>query len=61
MRVNRTVTSNRSVLVEVLWNREPHKDSESQNELSPEAIKIAKLKETEADSTCLGIQSKLIV
>lgn len=51
--VNRTITSDCSVFIKVLWHRQTQEDREAKNELCSEAVEIAELKEAKTASTCI--------
>lgn len=44
--MNRAIVFNRPVLVEILRNRESHKDGEAKYKFSPKAVEVTELKET---------------
>ena len=52
--VHRTMARNRGVLVEVLRDRNAHEESETQDELGPEAVQVAELKEANTTGTYIG-------
>lgn len=59
VRVYWAKSCHRGVLIEVLWNRETHKQGEPQDEFCPEAVEVAKLKEPNPCHTCLKSSNTL--
>lgn len=51
-RVHRAMAGDGGVLVEVLRNRYADEERETQDELGPEAVQVAELKEAQATGTC---------
>lgn len=49
--MDRAITIDDSILIEILRYRQTHEDGEAQNELCSEAVEVAELKEAKTSST----------